>query len=291
MRTTRQLAIVLALVMTPSAALAKGGHSPEDAAAQREQIEAGLAQDPRAAVAALRDAGEELGDPELFLLAATRARDEARSSRDPELALEAESLALVAQDIGSYLSDDDNYSATDWRPVTRDRAADLAGEAGSLATQAHELAEEIEAERAAAAAAAERARLESLANADKPKRELKPGTGLIAGGSVALAVGASGIGLLGAGIAMGQANQREAESLSLPAELARLEELDRKGATANTLAYVGGAVAAVGVGVGVALIVVGVKKRKAAGPQEQAHVHMSGWFDHNGGGLALQGRF
>ncbi|PRQ06884.1 hypothetical protein ENSA7_34220 [Enhygromyxa salina] len=281
---------MLALVTVPRFALAKGGQSPEDAAAQRDQIEAGLAQDPRAAVASLRSAGEELGDPELFLLAAERARDEAQSSRDAALALEAESLALVAQDIGSYLADDTNYSATDWRPVTRDRASELAGEAGSLATQAHTLAEEIEAERAAAAAAAERARLEALTE-DKPKRELKPGTGLIAGGSAALVLGAGGIGLLGAGIAMGQANQREAESLNLPDELARLEELDRKGATANTLAYVGGVVAGVGVAVGVALIVVGVKKRKAAGPQEQASVHMSGWFDNDGGGLALRGSF
>jgi hypothetical protein len=273
---------VLALIMAPSSAHAKG-HSPEDAAAKRAQIEAGLAQDPRAAVEALRSSGEELGDPELFLLAATRARDEARSSRDAALALEAESLALIAQDIGSYLADADNYDATDWRPISRDRAPELATEAGNLADQAHTLAEEIETERAAAAAAAERDRL--AGQRDEPKRERQPGTGLIIGGSVALVLGVGGVGLLGAGVAMGQARQREAEGLDLPAELARLDELDRQGATSNTLAIAGGVVAGVGVAVGVALIVVGVKKRKAAGPT------MSGWFDRDSAGLALRGSF
>lgn len=283
---------MLALVLVPSSALAKG-QSPDDAAAKRAQIEAGLAQDPRVAVEALRSSGEELGDPELFLLGATRARDEARSSRDAALALEAESLALTAQDIGSYLADADNYGATDWRPVSRERASELAAEAGDLADQAHTLAEEIEAERAAQAAAAERARLDGLAD-DKPKRELKPGTGLIIGGSGVLVLGAVGVGLLGAGIAMGQARQREAEGLDLPTELPRLEELDRQGKTSNTLAVVGGVMAGVGVAVGVALIVVGVKKRKAAGPQEQAGIrpmHVGGWFDHDGAGVALRGSF
>ena len=274
--------------MTPSFALAKG-QSPEDAAAKRAQIEAGLAEDPQIAVAALRSAGEEFGDPELFLLAATRARDEAQSSRDAALALQAESLALTAQDIGSHLADSDNYDATDWRPVSRERAPELAAEAGDLADQAHALAEEIEAEQAAAAAAAERARLAALE--EEPKPGLKPGTGLVIGGSAALVLGAGGIGLLGAGIAMGQARQREAEALDLPAEIARLEELDRQGATSNTLAIVGGVVAGVGVGVGVALIVLGVKKRKASGGTGEQAMTMGGWFSSDGAGLALQGSF
>jgi hypothetical protein len=284
-RTTRLLAIVLALIMAPSSVHAKG-HSPEDAAAKRAQIEAGLAQDPRAAVEALRSSGEALGDPELFLLAATRACDEAQSSRDAELALEAESLALIAQDIGLHLADADNYDATDWRPISRDRAPELAAEAGELADRAHTLAEEIETERAAAAAA-ERAKLDG--QHDEPKRERQPGTGLIIGGSVALVLGVGGVGLLGAGLAMGQARQREANGLDLPAELTRLEQLDRQGATANTLAIAGGVVAGVGVAVGVALIVVGVKKRKAAGGDAEAG--MTGWFDRDSAGLALRGRF
>lgn len=290
---TVALVLVLVLAVVPSAALAKG-LSPEAAAAQRAQLEAERSSSPLVAIEQLSSWGDEFGDPELFLSAATLAQQEAESSRDLELAQLSVTLALTAQDISLYLADARNYDATDWRPVTRDRAAQISLQAQVLADSSRALVSEIEAERAAAQAEAERLRNA----ADDEPRTRRPGTGLLAGGGVALVLAGGGIGLLTAGLLTGQAHQREAESLMLPAELARLDELDRMGATSNALAYAGGAVAGVGIAVGVALIAVGIKRRKAepsasaAAPSLLEHGWlMGGWLDRNGGGLALQGRF
>jgi hypothetical protein len=286
----RTVALALALVLAPGVAFGKG-LSPDDAAAKRAQLEAERSASPRVAIEQLSSWADELGDPELFLSAAMLAHDEAKSSRDLELAQLAITLALTTVDISSYLADERNYGATDWRPVTRDRAAQILLQAQLLADSSRELVREIEAERAAAAAEAERLRLAAL----EDDRERRPGTGLIIGGSVALVLGAAGVGMLGAGLATGQAHQREAEALSLPAELDRLEEIDRMGATSNAIAYAGGAMAGVGIAVGVALIVVGVKRRNAEPASATAwgheHLLVGGWLDRSGGGLSLRGRF
>jgi hypothetical protein len=284
MRAVRHIALALALL--PAVAHAKG-LDPETAASKREQIESSLDSSPRAAIDQLQDAGDESGDPELFLQAATLALDEAKSSRDAELAERAAELARIAADIGLYLADSRNYDATDWRPVTRERAAELADEADALVETSQALSREIHEERAAAAAAA----AQPAEEPERRRRKAAPGTGMIIGGSAALVIGGGGVGLLVAGLTMGAANQREAESLVLPAELPRLSELDRKGATANMLAYVGGAVAGVGVIAGATLIALGVKRRKAAGPSAQANVHVGGYFTTHSAGLSLTGRF
>jgi hypothetical protein len=290
----RTVALVFVLALIPSAALAKG-LSPEAAAAQRAQLEAERSSSPRVAIEQLGSWGDELGDPELFLSAATLAQQEAESSRDLELAQLSINLALTTYDISSYLADARNYDATDWRPITRERAAEISLQAQVLADSSRALVSEIEAERAAAQAEAERLR---NAPTDEP-RARRPGTGLLAGGGVALVLAGGGIGMLTAGLLTGQAHQRDAQALAdsgmLPAQLDRLAQLDRMGASANALAYAGGAVAGVGVAVGVALIVVGVKRRKAQ-PSASASVLepdwlMGGWVDREGGGLPLQGRF
>jgi outer membrane murein-binding lipoprotein Lpp len=284
----RTAVLALALLLLPGVALAKG-LSPEAAAAKRAELEAERSTSPRAAIEQLGNWGDEFGDPELFLSAATLAHDEAASSRDLDLAIRASELASTAADIGLYLADQRNYDATDWRPVTRERADELASEAQALARRSDELAKDIEAERAAAEAEAKRKR---DAPVDEP-RERRPGTGLIAGGSVALVIGAGGIGMLTAGLVMGQSSQREAEALMLPAQLDELDTLDRKGATANAIAYAGGAVAGVGIIVGATLIAVGVKRRKASPDASAARptLLVDGWFDRDGGGLVLRGRF
>jgi len=279
----------------PGAALAKG-LKPKDAETKRTELTNAAPGDPRAAIDHLTRAGEELGDPELFLLAAERAYAEAERARDPELATLAEARALVAEDIGLYLSNQRNFVATDWQPVTRERAFELADHARTLAGEAVSLREAIERDRAAAEAERRRQAERDETPTERTKRELRPGTGLVIGGSAALVLGLGGLGLLGAGVALGQARQRDAEALVIPDQLDQLAELDRQGAQANTLAIVGGVVGGVGVGVGVALIVVGIKKRKAAGPGDAAglgrhRVLMGGWIDRETGGLAVRGRF
>ena len=294
--TMRTVALALALVLVPGVAFGKG-LSPDAAAAKRMELEAERSASPRVAIEQLGSWADEHGDPELFLSAATLAHDEAKSSRDLELAQLAITLALTTADISFYLADERNYNATDWRPVTRERAGQIILQAQILADSSRDLVREIEAERAAAAAEAERLRLAAL---EPPKKERRPGTGLIIGGSVALVFSAVGVGMLTGGLVTGQAHQNEAEALILPAELDQLDEIDRKGATSNALAGAGGAVAGVGIAVGVALIVVGVKRRNAEPSENSAedsaawyreNLLVDGWFDRNGGGLSLRGRF
>ncbi len=288
-------ALGLVLALAPGVTLGKGKSlDPEEAEAKRAELLAAQPDEPRAAIDRLVDAGEELGDPELLLLAAQQASAEADRARDDALAREAATLALIARDISLHLADERNFSVTSWRPVTRERAASLAVQAETLAGEAEQLAETIVAERAAAEEEARRAAAAG-AEDDKPKRERKPGTGLIAGGAAMLAVGAGGIGMIGAGVALGQSAQRDAEALVLPQEIGQLDAIDARGARANAISFVGVGVATVGVAVGTALIIIGVNKRKAgSAPGSTARVqnlHVGGWLDRQSAGAAVGGRF
>lgn len=288
------LCIGLSLVSLPAAAAER--LKPEDAADQRASIESGLSTDPRLAIQQLTLEAERSGDPELFLLGARRALTQAKDNRDTEAAATAETLALTARDIGAYLSDGDNYGATQWHPVNSERAGPLSAEAALLATEAGALIDEIEAEKAAAAAEAERLRLAALEEDDRKRKPLPPGTGLIAGGSAALVIGVGGLGMMGAGFGLGASAQREVESLLLPQDLDRVAELDQKGSTANVLAYVGGAVGAVGIAVGATLVALGIKKRKAGGGSAAedsalSRLHVGGWALRESAGLTLGGSF
>lgn len=280
------VALTLSLSLpTPSVAWA-AGLTPEDAARRRGEIETEAQRlDAPAAVELLRREAAELGDPELFLGASERLRQQAKADEDEALAREAASLAATARDIALYLADERRFAATDWQVVTRERAGELADEAAQAIDAAESLADEIVAAREAAAAS------ETQTPSEEPERRRKPGTGLIAGGAAALTIGVGGIAMLGAGMGMGAARQKEAEALDLPAEQAQLAELDRQGAQANLITYVGAAVAGVGLATGIALIVVGVKRRKQAGGDEAARVHAAPWFDRESAGIALGGRF
>ncbi len=276
--------LALSLVL-PTPAWA-AGLTPEQAEQRRSELERetdSLAKP--AAIAELRRVAEDQGDPELFLAASELQRERAEQEGDEALALEAASLADTARDIALYLADERRFTATDWRPVTRERAETLADQAERAGTSARELAASIVAAREAAA----NDQVEEPS--ESPQRQRKPGTGLIAGGAAALTIGAGGIAMIGAGLAMGAAHQREAESLVLPAEQARLDQLDRQGAQANLISYIGIAVAGVGLATGIALVVVGVKRRKAAGSDESASLRAAPWFDARGAGLSVGGRF
>jgi hypothetical protein len=282
---TTLLAMAL-MIPTPARA---AGLSPEQAQQRRTEVlaEADSMAKP-SAVEMLRREAEELGDPELFLAASERLREHAEAEADEKLAEEAAGLADIARDIALYLVDERRFEATDWRPVTREQAQTLAEQAEKAAADARELAETIVAEREAAQAEATPTEQPSD---ERRKREKKPGTGLIAGGAAMLTIGAGGLAMIGAGLGMGAARQREAESLDLPAEQARLDQLDREGAQANMIAYVGIAVAGVGLATGIALLVVGAKKRKQSGGSESASLRVAPWFGREGAGLSVGGRF
>lgn len=278
---TMVLATTLAL---PTPAWA-GGLSPEQAEARRLEVRT-----KPPTVELLKLEAEELGDPELFMSASEVLLEHAEAEADEGAALEAAELADIARDIALYLADERRFNATDWRPVTREEAEALADRAELAGEQARELAATIVAEREAAAA--ENAEVDEPSE-ERKRREKKPGTGLIAGGAAMLTIGVGGVAMIGAGLAMGAARQREAESLDLPAEQARLEALDRQGAQANLISYIGIAVAGVGLTTGIALIVVGAKKRKQAGgsSSESASLRAAPWFGREGAGLSVGGRF
>ena len=270
----RWLASTLALCLIPGSVLAK--KAPDYS---------------REAISESASEGEAEGNPDKFLSAANMAFDQAKRTRDLEFAELAITHAKVALDIGLYLADERNYDATDWHPVTREQAAEVAEQAELLIGAAEDLVEAILAERAAAEEEARRAAELAASEDDDQPKQRKPGTGMIAGGAVALTIGAGGLGMIGAGLALGQARQRDAEALLLPDQLDELEQLDRQGAQANAITYAGIGVATVGLAVGVALIVVGVKKRKAAGPTEATALRVGGWLDRDAAGLIVGGRF
>lgn len=276
--------VVLALSLSLPAPMAWAGITPEQARERRDEVQgeaSSLA--AAAAVELLRREAEEQGDPELFLSASERLRQQAEAEHDETLARDAAELAAIARDIALYLADERRFAATDWQIVTRERASELADEAEQAMTNASELADAIVAAKAAESAAP--------APVDEaPQRERKPGTGLIAGGAAALTLGVGGLAMIGAGVGIGAGAQKEAESLALPAEQARLDELDRKGAQANLISYVGIAVAGVGLATGIALIVVGTKKRGES-DDARASLRATPWFGRESAGLAIGGRF
>lgn len=132
---------------------------------------------------------------------------------------------------------------------------------------------------------------------EKKKATPRDGRGLIAGGALGTAVGVGGLAMIGAGLALSSKAQKDVEALD-PSALdydAQLADIDKRGKSANVVAYAGIGVAVVGLGVGIALLALGVKKRKAYraehGADETARVHVAPALGAGYGGLTLGGRF
>jgi hypothetical protein len=87
----------------------------------------------------------------------------------------------------------------------------------------------------------------------------KQGTGLIATGSVFLALGAGAGGMLVAGMVMARTAKDDFESATTKSER---KDADDRGMLSNTLAIAGVIAAPVCIGVGVGLLAAGVKRRK-----------------------------
>lgn len=233
--------------------------------------------------------GQDLGDPILMLDGAERLKMQADQERSTEIAHTAVEQVATALDVVSYMSDADAYGNTRWHPVAPESVSDVRSRAELLRDELSSLIDEIEAERAAALAAANK---KPEPEEKKKRGPAKPGTGLIAGGAVSLGVlGGGGIGLAAFGLAQGADTQKQAEALNLPAELDQLDELDKQGARYNTFAIVGGVVAAVGVGLGVGLIVAGVKKRRASSDSPAEEEAASVVLVPGVRGVTLVGRF
>jgi hypothetical protein len=222
--------------------------------------------------------GVELKDPLLIVQAAEAWREHARKQRSIDAANSAIATVQVALDMLYFLRD--SATSADWQPIEPAQVHMIIGRGEVVISEANALIAEIE---------------DEIRRANEPPPEPKgpkPGTGLIAGGSVMIVVGLGGAGLGVAGLFMGAAAQRDVEDpLVYEPEHS---EAEARGRRSNVFAGVGLALAGVGVGVGAALIALGVKKRKLAGgaatePEPSAMIVPS--FSGSGAGLSLVGRF
>ena len=273
------------------------GLTPEQADAKRQAIRDAAASDLDAgnldsAASTLEENAGMLGDPVTMKEAGAVRLDLAREERSIEQAEASIATTTVALDILHFY---DSVAAGDassrWLVIDPASASSMISEAEAQISEAEALIEEIE---------AEQEEDQPVASADGKKKKkkkkkrgkMKPGTGFLIGGSVATAVGAGGVGLAMAGLFQSRSAQNEVEDLGNdPANQPRIDELDKEGAKANQLAYIGIGVAAVGLAVGIPLIIVGAKKRKEAGPSSNASVRVAPMVAGRTQGVAIAGRF
>jgi hypothetical protein len=294
-RPGRWVAAVLLVVALPTATLPVTAHAaseevtPAKASGVRKLVQDRarpmLSSDPGAAAEMLANDARKTSDPVLYIDAADAYRAEGVAERDKAALEKAIEMASIGLDIAHFQQDP--RCDPQWQHLE-------AGEIEREISRARQVIADSE---------------QAIADLDKPveapppveepkeKGAPKDGRGLIAGGSVATLIGVGGLGMIGAGIALGAKAQKDVEALD-PSAIdfdSQVEDLDDKGKAANIVAYAGIGVAAVGLGVGIALLALGVKKRKAYraehGASETARVHVAPAIGVNYGGIALGGRF
>jgi hypothetical protein len=266
--------------------------SPESADEKRDAIREAAQADLdverwSAAADTLESNAAILGDPVTFLEAGEARLKHADAERSIDDAQRAIETTLVALDIlHFYRSVASGQASSEWLVINPDAAGSYIARAEEQLDAAQTLIEEIERERAGGDGIA--------AGPDAPKkkkdRSLRPGTGMIAGGAVATAVGVAGITMVIAGVAIGGRRQGEVEDLMPGIDDEEIERLDGEGARANRLAFIGTGIAVVGLAVGIPLIALGVKKRRA-GSSTTAHMQVLPAMGPHLQGLTLSGRF
>ncbi|MBK8238139.1 MAG: hypothetical protein IPK74_21635 [Deltaproteobacteria bacterium] len=243
---------------------------------------------------------EELGDPITMLEAGEARLDVAQKDRDTEAAEAAIATTRIALDIlHFYAAVDAGQVTSDWQVISPSDASGLIDKADAQIERAQALIEEIEAEKTAASEVASGGAGKKKKKKKREKGDAKPGTGLIAAGSIFTAVGVGGASIAIAGLAISSSKQKEVEK-HMPGD-PEVDELDKAGKRANVLGFVGVGVAVVGLAVGLPLIVVGAKKRKAADggvpstayrhDRERAYMTIVPAIGQTSQGLLLQGRF
>jgi hypothetical protein len=262
------------------------GITPTIAAEQRKPVQE-RARDMRVSGDAagagrfLADEAVRLKDPVLFVDSADAFKTAAEESRDIGMVETAIEQANVANDMLLFLGDD--RAAKSWQPVASDHRQSLVSRVDDLLSECTALIAEIE---------AEQAEPEPEPEPEEPERGLKPGMGMIIGGSAAVAIGVAGLGAGVAGIAIGASAQSNVNDPTVYGK--EFDEYEAKGKRGNILAFVGLPLAAVGIGAGAALLVLGLKKKRAAGePEEESVVRSLRVAPALGryGGLVMSGRF
>ncbi len=275
----------------------KGSLTPENASPKRDAIRAAVeadvsAENWAAAASETENNAGLLGDPISYQEAAEYRYKQAEADRDVDAAQQAITDAEIALDILHYY---DSVASGDadstWLPIDPASAGSLIFDVEAVVTRSEELIEEIEAE-VEAGGGEGNAAAPGKTKKKRTKRERKPGTVMIAVGSVASAIGAGGIGLFAAGTVISSQKQKEVEGLTLPDEQDEVTRVDGEGNQANLLAYIGAGVAVAGLGAGIPLIVIGVMRRNKGGdPPASARLQVVPSFSVRHSGLALRGRF
>lgn len=276
--------------------------TPEDAEPKRQAI--------RDSVQGARDAGDytrvaeglernggELGDPIIFIEAGETRLDVAAKQRDAEAAAKGIEDTRIALDILHVFAEIEAGTATtEWIVVAPADSTTLISRAEEQLDRGETLLAEIEAEKTAAAQASAKGDKKKKKR-DRKKREkgdAKPGTGMIAAGSVLTVVGVAGVSMVIAGVTTSASKQKEVEKLDRTDP--KVEDLDAAGNQANLIAYIGAGMAVAGLAVGLPLIIIGAKKRKQGKSSASAAIQRHGLavspaFGATGGGLSLRGRF
>ena len=284
------VAITLPITALPAPALAAGPDvTPAQATSARKSVQARgkqlMASDAGEAAEYLSGEAKKTHDPVLYFDAAEAYKADGAASRDKAALQTAIELASIGLDIAHFQQDP--RCDPDWQHLD-------AGEADREIARGKQIVEDSE---------------KALADLDKPveapppaeepkerKKTPRDGRGLIAGGSLLTVVGVGGLGMIGAGLALGAGAQKDVEALD-PSDIdydSQVDELDDMGRSANLIAYVGIPVAAVGLAAGIALLAVGVKKRKkyrAEHGADETALHVAPALGRGFAGLTLGGRF
>jgi hypothetical protein len=274
-----------------------GGLTPAAAEPKREAIRAAVADDVsnekwEAAADTTESNAAQLGDPLSYRDAADYRLKQAEADRDIDAANAAIETARVALDILHYYDAVASGEAeSEWQPIDPSSASSMISEVEGIVERAESLITEIEAEQAAGDGDGGDASPGGKTKKKRDRKPGKPGTLLIGLGAAFTAIGVGGVSLVIAGTVISAGKQKEVEDLTLPADQARVDELDAEGSRANNLAYIGAGVAVVGLAVGVPLIVVGVMRRKKGSPSGAAQLRVAPAISRSFGGVSLHGRF
>lgn len=273
--------------------------TPDSAEPKRQAI--------RDAVQSSRDSGDfatvadkleknaaQLGDPVTMLESAEARLEAAKKDRNTATAEASIETSRRALDILHFYSAVNNGEATsDWLVIEPGDASGYIERADGVVSQAEALIEEIEAEKATNVAAGPTD--DGKKKKRRKKGESKPGTGMIAAGSIFTLVGVGGVSMVIAGTAISASKQNEVEKFMEGDP--QVDKLDEEGRRANLIAYIGAGVAVAGFAIGLPLLILGVKKRKAgaAGPPATATTRSSlvvaPAFGAGSAALSLRGRF
>lgn len=239
-----------------------------------------LDSDPGSAASLLAEEARKLGDPILFTDAAEAYKAQGAKAREVEPVESGMEEARIALDILYFLQDP--RADAKWEIIPEGEIPSQIDRARNVLSEGEALIAEIEKEKA------------PPPPPEGSKRERTPapkdGRGLIAGGSLLTVVGAGGLGMIGAGIAMGVDAQKTVEDPTVTGDA--FDEADAKGKRANIITYAGIGVAAVGLAGGIALLVLGVKKRKAyRADHADTALHLTPTLGPGLAGVSLSGRF